>query len=182
MSNTKKKQTGKSARFEAKPNPWEGRRGRFAPVGSNIPKLTDPVFRKRGFAGGEIIRRWGEIVGPELDRACQPVKLAYGKGATLDGILTIRAAGGAALMIEHSSPQIIARINQFYGYRAVGRLKIVQARTKNAFPAPKRPKKPASLPPARESALQEQLSEIENAELRAALARLGREILVDKSD
>ena len=178
MSNTNKK----SGKKDAPANRWEGRRGKFDRVGASIPKLTDPLFKKRGFATGEIIRRWADIVGPEIAASAAPVKLAYGRGASLGGVLTIRAQGGAALLIEHSSPQIIARINQFYGYKAVGKIKLVQARLGGRGFAPKPPRNPATLPPDAESALQSRLQDIENQGLKDALARLGREILVDKSD
>jgi len=161
---------------------WDGRRGRFDRVGASIPKFTDPIFRKRGFASGEIIRRWADIVGPELDQAAKPVKLVYGKGASLGGTLTIRARGGAALIIEHSAPQIIARINQFYGYKAVSKIKVVQARLGGLGEDQREPRMPATLDPGTESVLQDRLSKIENQGLKDALARLGREILVDKSD
>ena len=77
-----------------------------------------------------------------------------------------------ALEIQHSSDVILERVNRFFGWSAVGRLALRQAplsrRTRAAPPPPPDPKAVA--------AIAETLSEIEDEQLRAALARLGAAI------
>ncbi len=171
--------------------PRKLRRGRgFERLADRLPGLTDQILRKRGFVKAEIVRQWQDIVGPELGPLCQPVEIRFPGLAARDGVLTLRASGAAAPLIDMEAPRLIDRINRFYGYNAIARLKIVQSARKNAqsgssktglaalfdgddAPAP-------ALSSAQEKELDNRLNNIEDPELRAALARLGRKILVDK--
>jgi hypothetical protein len=84
----------------------------------------------------------------------------------------LRVEGPMALEIQHSSDVILARVNRFFGWSAVGRLALRQA----PLTRPKAP--PASrAPDARAVAeVAETLSAVEDEQLRAALARLGASI------
>jgi hypothetical protein len=86
--------------------------------------------------------------------------------------LVLRVEGPMALEIQHSSDVILARVNRFFGWSAVGRLALRQAplsRRKQAAPvAPPDPKSVAKIA--------ETLSGIEDEQLKAALARLGAAI------
>jgi hypothetical protein len=77
-----------------------------------------------------------------------------------------------ALEIQHSSDVILARVNRFFGWSAVGRLALRQA--------PLSRRKPAALPrspdPKAVAKVAETLSAVEDEQLRAALARLGASI------
>lgn len=158
------------------------RNWRFVALNSALPGVSDPLFKKRGFAKGEIIRRWADIVGPELSQLCQPISLKYGRGASLEGTLTVKASGAAATLITHESDQILNRINSYYGYRAVGKLKIQQGRPQGASGLENdRTKQAQDLNPEAESNLSGQVEGIQSPELRKALMGWGREILVDKS-
>src|SRR5262249_22870765 len=82
--------------------------------------------------------------------------------------LVLRVDGGRGLEVEFAARQIIERINAYFGYAAVGALRILQAPIAQdpparGAPAPARP----SAPPPPE------LGGIGDGALRAALARLG---------
>ncbi len=62
-----------------------------------------------------------------LARLSQPVRLS--RKATRDGqggVLTIKVEGAMALELQHLAPQIIERLNSYYGYPAIGKLNIIQ--------------------------------------------------------
>jgi hypothetical protein len=86
--------------------------------------------------------------------------------------LVLRVDGPMALEIQHASDVILQRVNRFFGWSAVGRLALRQA------PLSRRNRPAASrAPEASEVAkVAETLSSVEDAELRAALARLGASI------
>jgi hypothetical protein len=77
-----------------------------------------------------------------------------------------------ALEIQHASDTILQRVNRFFGWSAVGRLAIRQAPLSRRDRAP-----PRSGPDAQSVArVAGRLADIEDEELRAALARLGASI------
>lgn len=81
---------------------------------------------KRGFAEPEVLMRWPEIVGGAVSSACRPVKVSYGASHSLGATLIVEVDGARAPEVEAMSPRILERINQYYGYRAVSRMRITQ--------------------------------------------------------
>jgi hypothetical protein len=71
-------------------------------------------------------------------------------------------------------PQIVERINAFFGYAAVGQVRIVQAPV-TARAASTRTE--AALAPSDEAALSARLDAVDDDRLRAALDRLGRGVM-----
>jgi len=99
----------------------------FKRLGVQLDGLTRKAFTKFGFADDHVITRWHEIVGPELARLTSPERLSRPqKGISGGSTLTVRVAGAAALELQHMAPQIIDKINGFYGRPMVARLKLVQ--------------------------------------------------------
>ena len=166
-----------------KPEAQKERRGGTRPIGDLVHRLTRPALGKHGFSSGALIAEWPSIVGPELARSCQPVKLAFAPGKRSGGTLHVRTSGGGALELQHVEPQIIERINGFLGYAGVSRLKLIHAPVA-ADPGTERS---ADLNPERktpavaESAPTGPLSSIEDPRLRASLERLGAAIRENES-
>jgi hypothetical protein len=77
-----------------------------------------------------------------------------------------------ALEIQHSSDVILARVNRFFGWSAVGRLALRQAPLSRR----KLPAIPRAPDPQAVARVAETLSAVEDEQLRAALARLGASI------
>ncbi len=132
--------------------------------------ITRPAFGRRGFALGALLTHWPQIAGERLSDYCQPEKLHFAQGKGDDGTLWIRVDGAAALEIQHMQPVLIARINAQCGFRAVAALRIVQGPI-TARPAPAVPPRP--LRPAEKKAVLQEVAQIDDPELRAALERLG---------
>jgi hypothetical protein len=149
------------------------RRGRFKRLGATVPGLIRPLAKARGTALASMLAEWPLIVGDELARVSLPEKLT---GTTL----RLLVAPSAALVLQHDAPQIMARINTYYGRSAVSRLALVQGPLPAAAP-PRRPARPV-LPAHRQAALKTATEGISDDRLKAALERLGRAILArDKS-
>ena len=95
---------------------------------------------------------------------------------TAGGVLTVKAEGAIALEIQHLAPQIIDRLNSYYGYAAIARLNIVQGPV-TVTPSPLSP------PPIKDeeiSALADDFDEIETPVLKRALASLALLMRRDK--
>ncbi|WP_052214098.1 DUF721 domain-containing protein [Belnapia sp. F-4-1] len=132
------------------------------PLGTLIPHLTRPVFRKKSPAGALLMADWAEIVGPSLAAVTSPKRVTA-------GTLTIGCVGPVAMELSHLAPQLIERINAQLGKPVVERLRFVQ-QAASAAPARPRPKPEAPLPERVEAGL----GNLPAGELREALAKLAR--------
>ncbi|MFH1805145.1 MAG: DciA family protein [Pseudomonadota bacterium] len=151
------------------------RRAGLRNVAPIVSILTRPLVRKRGFFQAEILVNWGEIVGRDIADLTMPVRYAPPRGENAGGgTLTIRVAGVVALELQHRMPQIIERVNTYFGYRAVERIKMMQG----DIARPERTVKlPVIVPDGPISSRTEKLIEqIEDPALREVLTRLGRHI------
>lgn len=132
-----------------------------------------------GQGPGALQARWREIVGEQIARRTEPVKLTRPRGGG-PGALEIRVAGPAAAIIQHQGPEIIARVNLFLGTGAIDKLRIVQGPLRNeALRQTARPARriPPPLDAGREAALADSLRGAPDGPLKDALMDLGRGVL-----
>lgn len=141
-----------------------------------LAAIVSPIARtalgKKHAAIGALLDEWPAIVGEHLATRAVPEGLSFPQGRRDGGVLTLRAHAADALEIQHETPRILERINGHYGYRAIERLRLVQA------PPSTRAKTRTTrrLAPTEEAAIDDALAGIEDQELRARLAALGRSI------
>tara|TARA_B100000315_G_C14452033_1_gene529590 strand:+ start:199 stop:702 length:504 start_codon:yes stop_codon:yes gene_type:complete len=145
-------------------------------LAASLASTTKTIFGKRGFADGAILRDWAMIAGEHLAAHSQPEKIAYPKGGGDGGALHLRIDSGAmATELQHLQPLLIERINGYFGFKAVDRVKIIQG------PLPERDDKPAwsprTLETGEESGLAESLMDVDDDDLRKALQTLGRAVI-----
>jgi len=142
-----------------------------------------PACKKRGFASVDIIAAWADIVGERYGTRVQPDRLIWPRQPELTdperppqpATLVVHTDGPTALMLSHDSAQVIERINTFYGWAAIGRIKIQQ---KPVAVKPARPRRTLrALTRSEELHLDEQLETVENDRLRAALKKLGAQVI-----
>ncbi len=176
MSDTPKKSGKDQTGSKGRPRRGFGLRA----IAKTLPKITGNALGKRGFAKADLLGDWASIVGRDIAARCVPRKLnrprpSQRRGAhAAEGTLTLRVEAGYALEIQHLEPQLLERINSYFGFRAVTRLRLLQG----PAPTPKREEPPAApVRPEAMSALHARLEDIEDAELRGALDRFGQAIL-----
>ena len=162
---------------ERKPEMDEGaRRGRTGLAGREIGRLLaavlDPAARRRGFTEASLLADWPQIVGAALASRCQPLRIDYAPGRRRGGTLLVQAGGGVALEIQHATPQIVERVNVYFGFPAVRQLRLLQMPIRQPPPRPRPGLR--TLGPGEEAALAHEVREVEAEELRAALLQLGR--------
>lgn len=144
-------------------------------AGEEAARVTAPIRRKRGLAEAALISEWGAIIGPALAAQCVPLRLVRG---TDGGTLHIRTGGALALELQHLEPQVIERINGYFGYRAISRIALHQGPIDAGRAKPRR----AAMPPSPEdaTALAARLDSVADEGLRQALDQLGRGVLARK--
>jgi len=143
--------------------------------------LTKAAFQRYGFAYADLVGRWGEIVGERFGTCSEPLKISWPRrageqaGVKTGGTLVLRTAAGRGLEVQHDSPQILDKVNRFFGYAAIGAIRIVQDGTWLGKGLKAVAASPASPP------FLEEIAEISDDELRAALERLGTGVVRAKN-
>lgn len=144
------------------------------PIAELMPEVGRTAFRKFGFVQSSVVSRWPEIVGERHARVCTPESIRFPPGEKSDGILQLVVVPAHAPLINHVVPEIIERVNRFFGYSAVARVKLRQGEVKPP-PASPRPSAPPSLRPI-PLELGESLRDIGDPELRSVLESLARSL------
>lgn len=142
-------------------------------IGRLVAHVVKPVMRKRGFYDVDIIADWENIVGAEWAKQTSPHKLNFNAHTRRSGTLSILVAPGASVLIQHIEPMIIDRVNTYFGFEAVNRLKIIHGHiASNAGKVKKQPEIPhVPLP---------EINDIEDPDLKLALQRLGQGLTQQK--
>ncbi len=135
----------------------------------------------RGFAVSRLLTHWAEIVGQDIAAIARPVKVGYGKGG-IGATLTLLTTGPQAPMLEMQKEQLRGKVNAVYGYNAISRVHITQtaptgfAEGQASFDHKPKPAKPEIKPEIAAEA--DKVSrDVNDGDLRAALERLGRNVL-----
>ncbi len=157
-------------------------------IGVEVDALLHPLQqgqRGKQFVSPALLAAWPEIVGERLAGLCMPVQMKaqpksrsrHKKTGDDGAVLEVRADPSIQIDLDYGQALILERINGFFGYQAVSKLRV----TAKAAPASTTPPKPVQqprLPSAEErSAASEATARVENPALRAALQSLGASVI-----
>ncbi len=147
------------------------------PLGRALNKTLREFDAKFGQGSAGLEARWREVVGIEIAKRTEPVKLTRGRNGGPSS-LEIRVAGPAAAIIQHQAQEILARVNLFLGAEAVQKLRIVQGPLQKKYETTSKARR--RLPPldaGQEAALVQDLATAPDGKLKTALLALGRGVL-----
>ena len=165
----------------AKAKPYQRPRGGPAlPVADLVPQIGRAAFRRFGFVQSSVVTRWPEIVGEHHAKVCAPESIRFPPGEKSDGILQLVVTPAHAPLIQHVIPEIIERVNRFFGYKAVVKVKMRQGTVKPPSAGEKRTAPPSLKPIPME--LGEGLRDIGDPELRSVLESLARSVAQKEED
>ena len=150
------------------------RAGGPLPIATLVPKLTRKALGKYGFSYAGLITEWEAIIGTDIARTSIPEKLTFPQNKRDSGVLRLRAESGAALEIQHLEPQILDRINSYFGYRAVARLQLINGPVRRQKTQPTMKRKPARH-------INAKTQEVTDPKLRNVLERLGQSMQMRES-
>ena len=146
------------------------------PLADLVAACVARAFERQGFASGEIVTHWDDIVGPEIAAHAEPIRMQWVRGRDPDesppATLVLRVEGPAAIEIQHMSGVIVERVNRYLGWQAVGRLALRQAPLMRCRRKPPRPK----IDESAAAAIAARMTGITDEGLRTALGRLGAAI------
>ncbi|MFN4135991.1 MAG: DUF721 domain-containing protein [Novosphingobium sp.] len=156
--------------------PYERPRGGEArQIADLMPAIGRTAFRRFGFVQSSVVTRWPEIVGERHARHCMPESIRFPPGEKSEGILQLVVSPAHAPLIQHVIPEIIDRVNRFFGYNAVARIKLRQG----TVHAPRPKDGPRTAPPSLKPIpmeLGDSLRDIGDPELRTVLESLARSL------
>ena len=136
-----------------------------------MPDIGRAAFRKFGFIQSSVVTRWPEIVGKRHAALTAPELIRFPPNQRSGGTLQLVVSSGHAPMVQHIVPEIIERVNRFFGYEAVARVTLRQGEVKQSETVSRPP--PAMLRPVPQE-LGAGLREVSDPELRAVLESLAR--------
>jgi len=158
----------KNRKSDAEDRPRVGAPRRIADL---MPAIGAAAFRKFGFVQSSIVTRWAEIVGPHYATISEPESIRFPAGKKAGGTLQLTVMSGHAPMIQHVLPDIMERVNRFFGYAAVAKIAMKQGMVQPREPERRPP--PANLKPIPVE-LGDSLRDIGDPELRAVLESLAQ--------
>ncbi|EJF86768.1 DUF721 domain-containing protein [Bartonella rattimassiliensis] len=156
----------------------------FYSLSETVFKILDPVLRKRTGLNVELIEHWSQIAGNDISEHTMPFKIIWKRRADQDEVfqpatLVVACEGFAALKLMHETEELLHRINGFFGYIAIGRIKIEQ-RSISVF-INHLPKK-LDLSEQDKKCVEKMLEGIEDKSLRQSLYKLGCCIFSEKNN
>src|SRR5690606_11044602 len=164
----KPKKPGKARVYE------RPRGGPAKPVAELVPQIGRAAFRRFGFVQSSVVTRWPEIVGERHAQVCMPEAIRFPPGEKSEGILQLVVVPAHAPLIQHVIPEIVERVNRFFGYKAVSRVKLRQGAVKPPYADSPRSAPPSLKPIPME--LGDSLRDIGDPELRTVLEALARSL------
>ena len=89
-----------------------------------LPTSVKKIINKKGHIYSETLNNWKYIVGEDLFKVCYP-KTFKSSNKFGTSTLTIMVKRGHEVDLEYSKKKIIDKMNSFFGYSVVEKLKFV---------------------------------------------------------
>ncbi|MDO4161577.1 MAG: DciA family protein [Pseudomonadota bacterium] len=155
---------------------------------TSVSKTIIPLAKQLLGTGGmleiELLSAWKSIVGDTLAPYTLPRRIRFARNEHLNGTLDLFVLGGAfALEIQQRESQILEKINTYFGYQAVSKLKIIQNNSPEDFllsPKPIDNMKKNLVSQEEQNYITEIVKEVADNNLRYRLENLGRAVFGNK--
>ena len=104
----------------------ERKQSYFKKVGNSLPKIIDKNIKEKNFVEISLIKKWREIIGDDIAKFCWPIKIVFSEINNLNGIIFLKTMRGKSMEIEFKNEEIIEKLNQYFGYKAIAKISVVQ--------------------------------------------------------
>ena len=89
-----------------------------------LPTSVKKIIKKKGHIYSEALNNWKYIVGEELFKVCYPKSFKNSNKFHVSTLL-IMVKRGKEVELEYSKKQIIDKMNSYFGYTVVEKLKLI---------------------------------------------------------
>lgn len=91
-----------------------------------LGKVTDSIYSKKGYVEGQILTNWMNIVGSEIASCSIPDGVVFSGNKKHAATLKIQVSSDKIFELDFMKDSLIERINNYFGYNAIGRIVIKQ--------------------------------------------------------
>ena len=134
-----------------------------------LPKNVKKLIKKKGHIFSETLNNWKYIVGENLFRVCYP-KLFKNSNKLGVSTLIIMVKRGKEIEIEYSKKQIKDKMNSYFGYTVVEKLKLVSFDDEKLNPR----KKIQKIEDVTNSRFMNKIVDIKNDKIKKSLIELNK--------
>lgn len=150
-------------------------------VSDILDGVLEPLIARRTGMRLDLIRIWSELVGAEFANTTRPEQIKWARraheaDAFEPAMLVVACEPASALFFQHEQSNVINRVNEFFGFEAVNRVRILQKPVLEQD-AHTSVSSLQGLTTEEQARLQTMLDEIDDPQLRERLASLGQGIL-----
>jgi len=89
-----------------------------------LPKNVKKIINKKGYIYSETLSNWKYLVGSELFKICYPKTFKNSNKFSVS-TLVVMVKRGHEVDVEYSKKDILNKMNNFFGYSVVERLKFI---------------------------------------------------------
>jgi hypothetical protein len=89
-----------------------------------LPKNIKKIIKKKGHIFSETLNNWKYIVGNEIFQICYPKSFKNSNKFSVS-TLNVMVKRGHEIDLEYSKKEIIDKMNSFFGYAVVEKLKFI---------------------------------------------------------
>ena len=104
----------------------ERKQSYFKKIGNSLPKIVDKNIKEKNFVEVSLIKKWREIIGDDIAKFCWPIKIIFSDIKNSNGIIFLKTKRGRSMEIEFKNEEIIEKLNQYFGYKAISKISVVQ--------------------------------------------------------
>ena len=104
----------------------ERKQSYFKKIGKSLPKIIDKNIKERNFVEVTLIKKWREIIGENIAKYCWPIKIVFSDIKNSNGTIFLKTKRGRSMEIEFKNDEIIENLNQYFGYKAINKISVVQ--------------------------------------------------------
>jgi hypothetical protein len=91
--------------------------------GNTLPRGVKKILKKNGYNYSEIINKWGVLAGKEVSCCSYPQSIKMNQGDS-NGTLIVAVNRGDEITVEYSKNEIINKINSYFGYKLINKIKL----------------------------------------------------------
>ena len=149
-------------------------------IATHLSKVMQPVLARRTGMTLDLITAWPELVGETFSTTTLPEKIDWPRRAHEDdpfqpATLVVACDGSAALFFQHEMSLVLERVNQFFGFEAIRRIRIIQKPVVTS--KPRQVKKLQQMTKEETARLAEILAGVEDPDLRQILEKFGEGVV-----
>ena len=85
--------------------------------------ILENIADKQGLTDFNMFLEWESIVGSYWSNLLTPERISFPKNQKTNGTLYIKTTSSGAQLAQHSMPQLISKLNSYFGYKAIVAIK-----------------------------------------------------------